>query len=299
MATTLLFLQDSDKKQSFFNNKELFMIKFITRIVCVCVILFYHHHTNAQSPDSRICNCFTKAVLPDFMLASKAVYGRVGVVLSRNMLLTPNQSQPVRFEVPLLEAKTGCTSFYTLYIADERGNKVYELTSRSNQFTYTFADCSKTYDVILQVTAKSANGGDGNCTRGINIKVKPVCNTTVCDCFNQKGGSKAISGDLNLTGSMDCLPVQNNQRRYVLRFGIINKTNCILNIESITVHGQTISVPAYNTAPHSQTQGISLGFSTPMNQGPPADSKVSAVVRYTLNGKKCSATMDLPYTNCN
>jgi hypothetical protein len=253
---------------------------------------------NAQSPDSRICNCFTKAISPDFMLGTKAAYGRIGLFLSRTMELKPNQTQPVKFTIPVLEAKAGCTSSYTLYIADERGNKVYEVTSRLNEFTYSFNDCSKTYDVSLQATAKSANGGDGNCTRGINIKVKPVCNTTLCECFNQKGGSKTTSGDLNINGSMDCLPVQNNQRRYVLRFGIINKSDCILNVESITVHGQTISVPAYNTAPRSETKGISLGFSTPISQSAPADSKVSAVVRYNLNGRKCSVTMDLPYNNC-
>jgi hypothetical protein len=253
---------------------------------------------NAQSPDSRVCNCFTKAVSSDFMLGTQAVYGRIGLFLSRGMELKPNQSQPVKFTIPVLEAKQGCTSSYTLYIADERGTKIYEATGRNNVFTYSFNDCSKTYDVSLQVTAKTVNGGDGNCTRGINIKVKPVCNTTVCECFNQKGGSKAISGDVNINGSMDCLPLQNNQRRYVLRFGIINKSDCVLNVESITVHGQTITVPAYNTAPRSETKGISLGFSTPMSQGAPADSKVSAVVRYNLNGRKCSVTMDLPYNNC-
>jgi hypothetical protein len=252
----------------------------------------------AQSPDSRICNCFTKALSPDFMLGTKAAYGRIGLFLSRDMELKPNQSQPVKFTIPVLEAKQGCTSSYTLYIADERGAKVYEVTGRNNELTYSFNDCSKTYEVRLLATAKSSKGGDGNCTRRVQFKVKPVCNTVVCECFNSKG-NKAISGDLNINGSMDCLPPQNNQRRYVLRFGIINKSDCVLNVESITVHGQTIAVPAYNTAPRSETKGISLGFSTPMSQGTPADAKVSAVVRYNLNGKKCSITMDLPYNNCN
>jgi hypothetical protein len=231
------------------------------------------------------------------MLGTKAAYGRIALFLSREMELKPNQSQPVKFTIPVIEAKQGCTSSYTLYIADERGTKIYEATGRNNVFTYSFNDCSKTYDVQLLATAKSSKGGDGNCTRRIHFKVKPVCNTVVCNCFNEKG-STAISGDVNINGSMDCLPVQNNQRRYVLRFGIINKSDCVLNVESITVHGQTISVPAFNTAPRSETKGISLGFSTPMNQGAPADSKVTAVVRYSLNGKKCSIAMDLPYNNC-
>jgi hypothetical protein len=253
---------------------------------------------NAQSPDTRVCNCFTKSIPADFMLGTKAGYGRIGMFLSRDVELKPNQSQPVKFTIPVLEAKQGCTTSYTLYIADERGTKIYEATGRNNEFTYSFNDCSKTYEIRLLTTAKSANGGDGNCSRSISIKVKPVCNTTVCDCFNQKG-SKAISGDVNINGSMDCLPVQNNQRRYVLRFGIINKTDCVLNVETITVHGQTISVPAYNTAARSETKGISLGFLTPMSQGAPADFKVGAVVRYNLNGRKCSVIMDLPYNNCN
>lgn len=274
------------------------ILKQLVQLLLINSLILFSTQVTAQSPDSRICNCFTKAVSPDFMLASKAIYGTVGITISRNMLLTPNQSQAVRFVIPVLEAKTGCTASYTLYIADERGNKIYELSTRSNEFSYTFTDCSKTFDITLLATAKTANGGDGNCTRSINFKLKPVCNTVVCDCFNQKGGSKATSGDFTINGSVDCQPIQNNQRRYVLRFGITNKTNCILNIESITVHGQTIEVPVYNTAPRSQTQGISLGFSTPMSQSAPADSKLSAVVRYSLNGRKCSVTMDLPYNNC-
>jgi hypothetical protein len=275
----------------------MFIFKLLLLFISTTVLPLGYTSVKAQSPDSRVCNCFTKVISPDFMLGTKAVYGRIGLFLSRDMELNPNQSQPVKFTIPVLEAKQGCTASYTLYIADERGAKIYEVTARSNEFTYSFNDCSKTYEVRLLATAKSVNGGDGNCSRRINIKVKPVCNTVVCECFNQKD-SKAISGDVNINGSMDCLPVQNNQRRYVLRFGIVNKTNCILNVESITVHGQTVSVPAYNTAPLSQTQGISLGFSTPMSQGAPADAKVSALIRYNLNGRKCSVTMDLPYTNC-
>ncbi|MBX9782176.1 MAG: hypothetical protein K2X48_02680 [Chitinophagaceae bacterium] len=259
---------------------------------------FYVTGLYAQSPDARVCNCFTKAISADFMLGTKAGYGRIALFLSRDMELKPNQSQPVKFTFPALEAKQGCTASYTLYIADERGAKIYEATGRNNEFTHSFNDCSKTYEVRLVATAKSVNGGDGNCSRSINIKVKSVCNTVVCECFNQKD-SKAISGDININGSMNCLPVQNNQRRYILGFGISNKSNCVLNVESITVHGQTIAVPAYNTAPRSETKGISLGFSTPMSQGAPADSKVTVVVRYSLNGRKCSVTMDLPYNNCN
>lgn len=269
----------------------------ILLLLVYLMVPFYE--LKAQSPDSRICNCFTAAVAPEFMTQTKAVYGRVGILLTRDLLITPNQSQSVKFTVPPMPIKTGCTASYTLYVADERGAKVYELTKQTNEFTYAFADCNKTYEVRLLATAKSSAGSAGNCSRSIAIKVKPVCNTTVCDCFQQKGSkSPAISGDLNLNGSVDCMGVQNNQRRYVLRFGITNKTNCILNIESITVHGQTISVPAYNTPPSSQTQGISLGFSTPLNVASPADAKVNALVRYSLNGRKCAVTIEIPYNRC-
>lgn len=275
------------------------MKAFQFRSVALLYLLLLLQGGMAQSPDSRICNCFTDAVSPEFMTASKAVYGRVGVLLTRDLLITPNQSQSVKFTVPSMPVKAGCTASYTLYVADERGAKVYELTKQTNEFTYAFTDCNKTYEVRLLATAKSSAGSAGNCSRSIAIKVKPVCNTTVCDCFQQKGSkSQAVSGDLNLSGSMDCIGVQNNLRRYVLRFGITNKTNCILNVESITVHGQTISVPAYNTAPFSQTKGVSLGFTTPLNVASPADSKVNALVRYSLNGRKCAVTIELPYNVC-
>lgn len=252
-----------------------------------------------QSSDSRICNCFTGAVSPAFMTASKAVYGRVGVLLTRDLLITPNQAESVKFTVPVLPVKAGCTASYTLFVADERGAKVYELTKQTNEFTYFFTDCNKTYEIRLLAAAKSSAGSTGNCSRSLPIKVKPVCNTTVCNCFQQKGSkSQAVSGDLNLSGSMDCRGVQNNQRRYVLRFGIANKTNCILNVESITVHGQTISVPAYNTPPSSQTQGVSLGFSTPLSVASPDVTKVNALVRYSLNGRKCAVAIEIPYSRC-
>lgn len=258
------------------------------------------HSGKAQSADSKICSCYSQAVSSDIMNGTKAIYGRIGVLLTRDLLLTPNESQAIKFIVPTLPLKVGCTPSYTMYVADERGAKVYELTKQTNEFSYTFPDCNKTYEVRLLATAKTTTGSAGNCTRSVFIKVKPVCNTTVCECFMQEGSKpQAAFGDFNLTGSLDCLALQNNQRRYVLRFGIINKTNCILNIESITVHGQTISVPAFNTAPFAQTQGVSLGFSTPMNMAPPADSKVNALVRYSLNGRKCSATMEFPYKMCN
>ncbi|HMO34044.1 MAG TPA: hypothetical protein PKE07_13705 [Lacibacter sp.] len=254
----------------------------------------------AQSADNKICYCFTQPVSSGFMTGTKAVYGTVGLFLTRDLLLTPNQSQPVKFTVPLLPVKADCQPSYTLYVADERGVKISEITKQSNEFSYTFADCNKTYEVRLLATARTTTGSAGNCTRSVFIKVKPVCNTVVCECFQQKGSKPSLaSGDLNLAGSMDCLATQSNQRRYVLRFGIINKTNCMLNIESITVHGQTISVPAFNTAPLAETKGVSLGFSTPMHLAPPADSKVSALVRYSLNGKICSVTMDFPYKACN
>lgn len=275
------------------------MIKFVIRFTVMWVMLLYCHYSIAQSPDSRICNCFTKAISSDFMLGTKAAYGRIALFLSRDMELKPNQSQPVKFTIPVLEAKQGCTSSYTLYIADERGTKIYEATGRNNEFTYSFNDCNKVYEVRLLSTAKSVNGGDGNCSRSIGIKVKPVCNTTVCNCFIDKSGRTGSSGDVNINGKVECLSSSATQHRYVLKFDIINKTNCILNVQTITVHGQTIEVPKYNTSPLATTRGISLGFSTPLTQAPPADSKLNIVVRYMLNDKKCTVTMEVPYYGCN
>jgi hypothetical protein len=251
----------------------------------------------AQSPDSRICNCFTGAVSPDLMLGTKAIYGTVGITLSRDLELKPRQLEAVKFTLPVVASKSNCRTWYTLYIADDQNKKVYELTSGSNEMTYSFPDCNRTYYVRLLVFSKSAAGGDGNCSRAISIKVTPQCITATCNCSVEKGSKGGVmSADFTLAGKVQAAPPAAGQRKYVVRFDIVNKSNCILNIQSLTVHGQTIEVPPFNTAPRAQTRGISLGFSTPATQSPPADSKVSVLVRYSLGARKCAETIELPYS---
>lgn len=249
----------------------------------------------AQSPDSRICNCFTTSVLSDFMTRTKMTYGTIGLFLSRDLEVKPKQLETVKFILPTLESKSNCRSSYSIYIADDQNRKVYEVSSPTNEISYRFAECNRTYYVTLKAYSKSAAGGDGNCSRSISIKVTPQCVTTVCDCANSKGSKGGTSADFSLNGKVQSAGSGGGQYRYVIRFDIINKSACYFNIQSLTVHGQTIEVPPYNTTPGGQTKGVSLGFSTPSSQSPPADTKVSVLVRYSLNGKKCAETIQLPY----
>jgi hypothetical protein len=248
--------------------------------------------------DSRVCNCFVNAVPADFMLGSKALYGRIGIMLERGMQIKPQQSQAVKFVIPEIKSKPGCNSSYSIYITDEAGKKVYEAAGAGNEITYRFSECNKTYNILLMAYSSSAKGGDGNCTRRIAITAKPQCNTVACNCFADNKGKAGTTGDLNINGKVECLSPSGTQRRYVLRFDIVNKSACILNIQTITVHGQTVEVPAYNTAPQSTTQGISLALSTPLSQAPPSDTRLSMIVRYLLNDKKCVINMEIPYADC-
>ncbi len=269
-------------------------------LFCLLQLSLVHQAASQGSVDSRICTCFPSAVSPDFMLGTKVFYGSVGIALSRDMEIQPNQLQPVKFIIPQLVPKAGCTTAYSIYISDDHGTKVYESAGKNNEITYRFPGCSQWYNVNLTVSAQPASGSAGNCSRRIHVKVKPRCNTTVCNCSGLSLKSKTAPGnaDLNINGGLECLPSAGNQRRYVLKFGIVNKSNCILTVQTITVHGQTVEVPAFQTLPQTETKGISLGFSTALSQAPPVETKVLAIVRYKLNDKSCSTAMDLPYTPC-
>lgn len=266
----------------------------------IALLMFYSlaisvQGLKAQSADSRVCNCFTSAVSSDFMTRTKVMYGTIGLFLSRDLEVKPKQLEAVKFILPVLESKSTCRSSYSIYIADDQNRKVYELTSGTNEISYRFPECNRTYYVTLKAFSKSNAGGDGNCSRTISIKITPQCVTTVCDCATGKGSKGSASADYTLNGKVQAVGNSGGQNRYVIRFDVTNKSACYFNIQSLTVHGQTIEVPAYNTPPGGQTRGVSLGFSTPSTQAPPADTKVSVLVRYSLNGKKCAETIQLPY----
>lgn len=268
------------------------------KVVLSCVCLWMVMLAWGQgSADSRVCNCFTQAVASDFLRSTRAVYGRIGLVLSAGMEIKPAQAEPVRFTLPVLPSKATCRSWYTIYVTDSLGAKVHEQTGNSNILDYTFPSCGQRYEVTLMAYSRSEAGSDGNCSRRLRFSVRPVCSTVSCECGLQKEKA-TVSADFTLSGKLECLSPIGGQRRYNLRLDIINKSDCVLNIQSITVHGQTISVPAYNTAPRTETRGVNLGFTTQKTQSPPADAKVNLVIRYTLNNRKCSAVQELSYQPC-
>ncbi|MCF8246032.1 MAG: hypothetical protein K9J37_04405 [Saprospiraceae bacterium] len=246
------------------------------------------------SVDSRICNCFAAPVADNFMQGVKAVYGKIGLYLSPNLEIPSQQLQPVKFTIPVIQSKQGCQSWYSIYITDGQNNKVYESAGRNNEITYAFPDCDKTYAVVLMAYSKSANGGDGNCTRRITFTVKPTCNTASCDC-----GITGKSAAFALSGEVQCKGRTGDENRYLLRYSVTNKSSCILTIQSITMMNQVIEASPSKVTAKSSLNGISLGFATPSKVPIYSDSKVSAVVRYSLNGRKCSETVELPYRGCN
>lgn len=270
-------------------------LKIVNIIFLFALVLAATVHTRAQgSPDSRLCNCFAEPIPDKFMHGVKAVYGTIGIYLSPNLELPPQQLQPVKFTVPVIKSKQGCRSWYSIYVADERNNKVFESAGENNEMSYAFPDCDKTYTVVLMAYSKSAGGGDGNCSRRITITVKPKCNTANCPC-----SAKGISAPFTLTGELKCKGLAGSENRYLLQYSITNKSDCILAIQSITVLNQLVEAPLSRLAPKSSLTGISLGFSTPASAQAPADTKISAIVRYSLNGRKCTETIHLPFRRCN
>lgn len=296
------------------------MKKVIRCILPFSVMLFFNPETDAQSADSKSCSCFRNPVNSEFMLSTQVFYGRIGMIPRRDELIQPQMGQAVRFNIPTLESKPGCQSRYSIYIADEAGNKVYESTGSNPVKTYSFAQCNSTFDITLIAYSKSAGGGDGPCSRRLHLKVKPQCLTIVCNCFSPRTDKTRISGDLDIRGRVECLDAGTSQKNYVVKFDIVNKSDCILNIQSMTLLGQTIEVPVYNTPPKSETRGISLGFSTPLSQVraednetgtsildgtflrpggiSPVDVKTGLSLRYSLNAQHCRISMDLPFSDC-
>ena len=136
-------------------------------------LLWQNNQAIAQSPDSRICNCFSDAVSADVMTGTKAIYGSVGIMVSRNMELPPSPTQVVSFSMPILPLRYGCQAYYTMYITTSHNKVVYHVTSTQNVQKYIFKNGNETYNVQLLVTGKSATGGDGNCSRAIRFTVKP------------------------------------------------------------------------------------------------------------------------------
>lgn len=149
-------------------------MKFLPAFVFVFVGLFLENNQAlAQSPDSRICQCFSEAVTSNFMLGCKAIYGSIGVMISRDLELPPSPTQPVQFIIPSLPVRSGCQGYFSLYITNSRNEVLYNRTSTSNEFRYTFQNVNETYEVLLLAAGKSATGRDGNCSRSIRFTVKP------------------------------------------------------------------------------------------------------------------------------
>lgn len=252
-----------------------------------------------QSPDSRICNCFSSTVSPDFMLATKAIYGTVGITINRNDEVKPNQSQQVKFVIPKLPIKQGCGGVYKILIRNETGATVFETEDSHNEFTYSFPDCNKTYSVTLMATAKASSGSGGNCSRTLNFTVIPQCNTAVCNCDSQPASGKfsGTSINMNVEGKLSCGIVTATRRSYALEYKVTNKTNCRMTIESISVLEETINGNTVIVAKGSSIK-FNTGISTALSKAAPTGNNIIITVRYKLNERSCTAVIKLPYVAC-
>lgn len=147
--------------------KQIFAIAFL--MICYGIAF-------TQSPDARVCYCWTSTVSNDHMLGTSAVYGRIGIKLSRGMELKPNNGQPVQFNIPVLPTRTNCRNIYSILIYDETTKStVFESESTNPSMGYTFSGCGKTFSVTLKTASRAVSGSAGNCSRSITFQVKPQC----------------------------------------------------------------------------------------------------------------------------
>jgi len=143
---------------------------FVTAALLSCFQAF-----SQGSVDSKICYCWDNALPADFMSGTKAVYGRIGVMVSNGTVVTPAASQPVVFTIPFLKAGSGCYSRYSIYVTDSLNRKVHEQTIAQNKLVYAFQGCNKKYLVTLMAFSKSSSGSAGNCTARLNFTVNTKC----------------------------------------------------------------------------------------------------------------------------
>jgi len=263
------------------------------------LFLFLQIETKAQSADSRICNCFTTALPSTFMEATKVIYGTIGVVVKREEELKPAQSQPVRFSIPKLTPKQGCGAVYNIIIRDEAGTIVYEDEDSHNEFSYTFPECGKRYDITLTASARSTGDNDGNCSRSIHFYIKPVCNTQTCSCDPPASGKNiGTSINLKVEGKLICGITTATRRTYTFQYQFTNKTRCRMVIESITVLGETLSGGSAAMTAAGKSTAYNTSISTALSTAAPTGTSVNITVRYKVNDRSCTATLKMPYTSC-
>lgn len=251
----------------------------------------------AQGADTRVCECFTAPVPNDFLGTTVIHYPHAtrGLVLDQHRDFTPPVNVPVNWMMPRLQLRSNCGAVYRIAVLDSlSGAVLYESEDSAPKFSYTFTECGRIYEVRLSATAKPVAGSGGNCTRQIRYGVRPQCNTAACAC----GGGAGISPDINLNGKLLCLPSSTTRRRYTLQYRVVNKTACSLKVESLTVLGESLGSGGPDIPARGSSPSYNNGFSTPLATPPPSGAKVSVQVRYSLNGRKCSATLDMPYEAC-
>jgi hypothetical protein len=239
----------------------------------------------------------------DFVSGSTGVFinnATRGTFLSSSRDFTPPVNVPVKFVIPKLPIRKTCGAEYKIGVKEmATGRVVYENEDSFNEFSYTFTDCTKTYELILLASAKKPGALEGNCSRSIRVTVKPQCNTAVCNCDPVKPRPTGYSSNFNVEGKVLCLSPTDRLRRYSIQYSFVNKSNCNLVIESVTILGQSLGSNSVTIPAGGRSANFNMGFSTPLTQAPPAEGSVNILVQYKLNDKSCSTTIKMPYTPCN
>lgn len=255
--------------------------------------------SNAQSPDTRICNCLSASVGDNFMDGTKVVYGRVGLFVKREEELKPAQDEKVRFTLPVLRPKSGCGAVYHIIITNAAGLPVFESQDSQPQFEYQFDQCGERYEVTVVAKVQSPGGNDGNCSWSRHFYVRPNCNNQTCPCDPAPTAkNRGTSVNMNLEGKMVCGVTTATQRTYNFQYRLKNKTACRMVIEAVSIVGQVQPVASLALVPGGESSNFSMVISTPLSQAPPTGSSVYVTVRYKVKDRACTATLKIPYEAC-
>ncbi len=107
-----------------------------------------------------------------------------------------------------------------------------------------------------------------------------------------------MSAPFTLSGEIECKGGVGAENRYLLKYNVTNKSDCVLALQSLSLLNQVVKTSSSRIEPKTTQTGMSVGFGTSVKTPPPSETKISATVQYTLNGRKCTETFYLLYRRC-
>lgn len=267
----------------------------------------------AQLSIAQRCGCFVdENASADYLQPSGRTTATINfnvMVLSHGIEIMPEINQPVVFKfVDTPSVKPSCKNSYHIEVYDETERRViYAFASASpDNLPYSFPKSDRAYTVKLRVQASSRTPIDPGlianqvCYREMVVIVRPK--SKPCDCIINNGKNTLVA-----TGSISYRGLQglSNQHQYSADIYFVNKSDCILKIESITIGkamgsgvNPDIKLATNDGSREARFQGT-LTSPTLVSTFKEGMMLVNVTIKYNLDGKPCSQNFVMAFTDSN